>query len=595
MRGLLFLAVALLPSMGFAQDYSRYITRANASFESGDFQVSSLYYDSAFLERAPGSFDLYNAACANSLTGNKQSALNYLKRAFEAEPFDFNWMYYDKDLDPIRNEEDYKSFEAMYKSDSTIYYFDILLALKRNKDVEYNGKRISLLEDQLSRYSLAEIETRINERLRGGEGDTLFDFSDRTVVFRKCTFDPKSLNLLGNIGLKTLWIIDGNGLLKISKIRVNNLLFQTNMPNGNSFDVLEIENVKQRGALAIYARGNSFRCEKSLFNVQLPEEGFIFTKSGQYSDHRDGEGCKWRVQFDEVIVSDVVFDPGTGKNNLSPLDFDIKARELKITTSHFGHPTRFAGEATGQLNIKSNQFPEYMDFFSFKVPEFNCYIPFSQFGNTTFVGMMEQSEGNHTFRGDSISDYADQTNFDEMTSLYKRLYDNYRSRGDITSANSSYVRLKELEIAHLKMKPDRSQEDLIRLRINQIMGLYTDHATSPGKALIISFYILLMFAVFYFFFPSEWDKTSKPQLIADFRLFIEKNEHGYVRPFFKMVKGLLLSFVNAITLSLNAFVTLGFGSIPTTGIARYVCVLQGFIGWFLLSLFSVALINQVLF
>ena len=61
-----------------------------------------------------------------------------------------------------------------------------------------------------------------------------------------------------------------------------------------------------------------------------------------------------------------------------------------------------------------------------------------------------------------------------------------------------------------------------------------------------------------------------------------------------MLAGFLLSLVNALTLSLNAFVTLGFGTIPTTGIARYVCIVQGFIGWFLLSLFTVALINQVL-
>ena len=57
---------------------------------------------------------------------------------------------------------------------------------------------------------------------------------------------------------------------------------------------------------------------------------------------------------------------------------------------------------------------------------------------------------------------------------------------------------------------------------------------------------------------------------------------------------LLLSLLNALTLSLNAFVTLGFGTIPTTGVPRYLCIVQGFLGWFLLSIFTVALINQVL-
>ncbi|MEM6262305.1 MAG: hypothetical protein AAGI38_07355 [Bacteroidota bacterium] len=57
---------------------------------------------------------------------------------------------------------------------------------------------------------------------------------------------------------------------------------------------------------------------------------------------------------------------------------------------------------------------------------------------------------------------------------------------------------------------------------------------------------------------------------------------------------LILKLLAAFTLSLNAFTTLGFGNIPTKGLARYVVILQGFIGWFMLTIFSVSLINQVL-
>jgi hypothetical protein len=58
--------------------------------------------------------------------------------------------------------------------------------------------------------------------------------------------------------------------------------------------------------------------------------------------------------------------------------------------------------------------------------------------------------------------------------------------------------------------------------------------------------------------------------------------------------GLIMRIVNAVTLSLNAFVTLGYGEISAKGIARYLCVLEGVVGWFFLSLFSVALIGQIL-
>jgi hypothetical protein len=52
--------------------------------------------------------------------------------------------------------------------------------------------------------------------------------------------------------------------------------------------------------------------------------------------------------------------------------------------------------------------------------------------------------------------------------------------------------------------------------------------------------------------------------------------------------------LNSTTLSINAFSTLGFGAIPVKGISRYITILEGFLGWFLLSIFSVSLISQML-
>jgi hypothetical protein len=57
---------------------------------------------------------------------------------------------------------------------------------------------------------------------------------------------------------------------------------------------------------------------------------------------------------------------------------------------------------------------------------------------------------------------------------------------------------------------------------------------------------------------------------------------------------LFTRFLNAIALSLNAFVTLGYGEIQARGISRYLAVAEGAIGWFLLSIFSVSLISQIL-
>jgi hypothetical protein len=63
---------------------------------------------------------------------------------------------------------------------------------------------------------------------------------------------------------------------------------------------------------------------------------------------------------------------------------------------------------------------------------------------------------------------------------------------------------------------------------------------------------------------------------------------------FSAVYFLFLRALDAVILSINVFSTLGFGEMRVKGLAMYLTVVEGFIGWFLLSIFSVALLNQVL-
>jgi hypothetical protein len=61
-----------------------------------------------------------------------------------------------------------------------------------------------------------------------------------------------------------------------------------------------------------------------------------------------------------------------------------------------------------------------------------------------------------------------------------------------------------------------------------------------------------------------------------------------------IILDLFVKFLNALTLSINTFTTLGFGEIPIKGIPRYLAIIEGFIGWFMLTIFSVSLISQLL-
>jgi hypothetical protein len=52
--------------------------------------------------------------------------------------------------------------------------------------------------------------------------------------------------------------------------------------------------------------------------------------------------------------------------------------------------------------------------------------------------------------------------------------------------------------------------------------------------------------------------------------------------------------LNSAILSINAFSTLGFGHIPVRGFTKYVAIIEGFIGWFLLSIFLVSVLSQMM-
>ena len=212
------------------------------------------------------------------------------------------------------------------------------------------------------------------------------------------------------------------------------------------------------------------------------------------------------------------------------------------------------------------------------------------------LGIEFLDSNRYSFNTGRYEEMGDEETFDYLINSYQFLFNNYRQRGDLKSANAAFVKAKDIMLneARFLYHQEKTFTHWVRYRLGQIMKMYTDHGTNPAKAIVISIYIILAFSIFYFFFPSEWDVTSKARLLSTFKDFTQKNDKGYIKPFFAMVGGFIISLINAITLSLNSFVTLGFGTIPTKGLARYVCIIQGFIGWFLLSIFTVALINQVL-
>lgn len=208
----------------------------------------------------------------------------------------------------------------------------------------------------------------------------------------------------------------------------------------------------------------------------------------------------------------------------------------------------------------------------------------------------QENEGTPAYDGSSDQEMGDKRRFFDLIAGYSRLLEVYKSYGNLDDANDVFLDMKALHLKRFKYlyKTEGGTTNFFQLNLNRLLRVYTRHGTDPAQAMTASLWIIIFFSFIYFFFPSDWDVSSKSKMMADFKNFIEKNEKGYFNPFLKLLKGLVSSFFNAVTLSVNSFVTLGFGTIPTRGLAKYICIFQGFLGWFLLSIFIVALINQIL-
>lgn len=271
------------------------------------------------------------------------------------------------------------------------------------------------------------------------------------------------------------------------------------------------------------------------------------------------------------------------------IKINITSDYLTLDKNKFISPMNFHfGEISKFLWLNNNKYNSAPSLYFTKIP-FDSNIDLLSLNGFNF-----NIYGRYSATQKQLANPEYSSVYKDYVRVNKLLYDYFKVVGDRGMANLAYIKVKDIETALLKYKyyETGNFNTLFAWQLNNLLKFYTQHGTNPARALVVSFYILLVFATFYFFFPSEWDIESKSKLIAKYRDFIEKNSKGYIKPFILLSWNVFISFLNALTLSLNSFTTLGFGNIPTSGFARYICILQGFLGWFLLSLFTVALINQ---
>lgn len=353
---------------------------------------------------------------------------------------------------------------------------------------------------------------------------------------------------------------------------------------------------------------------------------------------------------------------------------------VEITDCHFQSQLSFYDCSINQsFVIENTHFELPVGFDRTMIPEIETTIRFDQLAGykialmRNFEGIPYQALGNRQL-ADSMLD-----RFNELISIYSKLYGTYKVRSDRVSANACYVEMKDLETRRLKFIADHQEGTTVQLnyQLNRFLKFFASYGTSPVRSVQISTYVILIFALCYFFVYSEWDRINRKFLLdrysrfqeylsssktlselhdeevsedyeehQQFKTDLERHKprvpsfftwlgkpllflslaghrfkgqvykrteilHGKwteLDPGKKALKGLLIGLtvvaylsylvlvraINSTILSINSFSTLGFGDIPVKGISRYIAILEGFLGWFLLSIFSVSLISQIL-
>ncbi|MCU0426548.1 MAG: hypothetical protein MUF71_13075 [Candidatus Kapabacteria bacterium] len=367
------------------------------------------------------------------------------------------------------------------------------------------------------------------------------------------------------------------------------------------------------------------------------------------------------LTIDSCLFADYVL---LAENNLTNVDIQSSTFNTLILTS----------TVLRELTIDNCEIDSAAGFYAAQFPPKSTAIPFIQ-----IAGKLAIDNVTAFYRARTDADFANESDYNDLISIYTDFLSLYKTRGDQESYNACYVEMKQIHTrrAGYLYRKSPALESWFDWRLNQLLEIFSDYGTNSAKGLIYIFYVIVGFAALYLVFPSEADNLSREK---SFRMFdvvigyfstnaslVNISEHKRRRalddlqnfrttlevsrkdvpafiallgaPLYGLNKaylgfsawlverfdivpgrwnelsagrkawtgaavsaymlgflvwGVVMRFVNAFALSINAFVTLGYGEIQARGVARYLAVLEGAVGWFLLSIFSVTLISQLL-
>lgn len=514
-----------------------------------------------------------------------------------------------------------------------------------------------------------------------------FQQNIKNLNFFSCVFDvPLELTswTVGKIDMLNCQVnapLTFENFKKVSDypIRIENCLFKEVFKfNNEVFPIgeLEIQNSLFKKNLLIESEVGSlllqhccFLADQVLFEREDSEKThFQFSIKGQSVGTLEINHCDF---FTNAIPN--LFSVDFSKSTIGNLSmFDIELHSIDLSW----------GTVEKSLLIDSLQVEAYIGILNFDFPDKNTNIPWYNLGGEK-LSLLNSSQSALLipYQAKSNEQLANTLDYNDLISAYTKFNALFHDRGDISSANASYVEIKTIETRRQAyvQEVNPSFNNLINYQLNVFLSKFSDYATNPGKAIKYSLWVLFIFTVLYMFSFSGWDKMNYayyleqitlfsryiknddpvdrvyprkenphensmdvlkgnylkagkkvPRLLRWFgsgllyigkfrfeivpnliRLFnFQPNEWRSLSSTGKLKSGILIflisfsfllyvivvKFFNSLILSLNSFVVIGFGALPEgeDGLAMYLSIIEGIIGWFLLMIFTITLLSQVL-
>ncbi len=513
------------------------------------------------------------------------------------------------------------------------------------------------------------------------------DQPERKVFFYDCVFDMHSALVFGNWMFKRLNFVNCtfNMPLVLTDCAItgtHDLLFENCFfHNDLVLNMSEITGANLR--LSKNTFDKQFLLGKNLNQLHMDfcvfnADNGLFSKMDEEKTHYQLEAAS--LFIDEVTLNHCRFE-SQGISNLFSVDFG-KTQMTRLTMFANQMSTINFTDAGIEkaLLIDSLNISNFIGIQNFDFPEANTNVPWDNLkGQKLALFQTGLSELIVPYQAKTKNQLEQTLLYNDLISMYKKLNKLYSERGDLQSANGSYVEIKEIETSRQEyiQEVNPSTNNYINLLLNRVLLYFSDYATNPGKSVRRAWEILLLFTFIYMLSYSGWDGMNYGFYLTQFKLFatyikedlevkqvyeekedpnanlMKEIKENYLRDrkkvpraiilfgeplhflgrlrlvmvpslirFFdfqpkkwenlnaseRMLSGLIIftivvifavyvlavKFINSFVLSLNSFIAIGFGVMPEKGVAMYVSIIEGIIGWFLLTIFTITLFSQVL-